>query len=118
MGCLQLRRGKVGIEAEEREGCRRGLHVGGGNSGEKEWKVQGRRHAQFEVEGEACTPGTQGCEPFHQGALCVQSEASLEDREGLRHEEVEGCNQLRWFRWLSRHNELSRTGRGVRSYQA
>merc|ERR1739848_221746 len=93
--CIQLRRRKGWLEAEEREGCRRRLHVGGGSSSEEEWSVQGRWHAQFEVEGEACTCGPQGCEPIHQGALRVQSEACLENREGLRHEEAEGRNQLR-----------------------
>merc|ERR1711879_742723 len=42
------------------------------------------------------TPARKGvrCEPFHQGALCVQGEARLKDCEGPCHE-AQGSHQLR-----------------------
>merc|ERR1712087_822966 len=61
---------------------------------EEEWILQARRDAQHEAEEEACHSCPQGCEPVHQGALCLQGEACLEDSEGFRHAEAQGGHQL------------------------
>merc|ERR1711871_1346375 len=55
---------------------------------------QAGRLPEFEAQEEACHPSPQGCQPFHQGALRVQSEAGFEDRARFGHEEVEGDGQL------------------------
>ena len=44
------------------------------------------RCLELEVEVEGCTTSPQGCEPFHKGAVPIQSEARQQDSEGLPNE--------------------------------
>merc|ERR1711974_45445 len=53
------------------------------------------REAELEVEEEGCYASTEGREPLHQGAMCLQGQTGVEDCEGLRHEEAQGSHQLR-----------------------
>merc|ERR1712187_135724 len=62
--------------------------------GEEDRLLQACRDAQHEAEEEACHACTQGCEPIHQGAMCLQGKAGLEDREGPGYEEAQGGHQL------------------------
>merc|ERR1712139_548814 len=63
--------------------------------GEEVWRLQARRHAEHEAEEQASNEGTQGHQPFHQGAVRFQGEACLEDGEVLRNEEAQG-DALKW----------------------
>merc|ERR1711879_1107660 len=79
------------------EGCegRGGGHYDVGSRGaEEEWLLQACWCAEHEVEEEArgCCP--QGREPFHEGTLRLQGEASVKDRKGVSDEEAQGDDQL------------------------
>merc|ERR1712193_516177 len=52
--------------------------------------LQDRWHAQHEAEEQACHEGAEGRQPLHQGALCLQGEARLEDSARPAHEEAQG----------------------------
>merc|ERR1719265_1513729 len=67
---------------------------------EEKWSIQDWRLLEHEVEEEASNPGTQGREPLHQGALRLQSKASLKDRARTGNEEVEGDGELNVFNTL------------------
>merc|ERR1711865_81885 len=74
--------------------------------------VQVGWHVEHEAQEEGCCTCTQGCEPLHQGAVRVQGQASLQDREVLCHEEVEGVAQLSrmtslMWSWMHRLAETS-----------
>jgi hypothetical protein len=58
-----------------------------------------------EVEGEGRFRTKERHQPIHQGTLCLQSKASLEDREGTRNGEVE-CGFESSFQLLSTHMKL------------
>merc|ERR1712216_927878 len=81
---------KVRIEEQGCEGCRHHIHGVGCFRVEEEWLIQVRWLPELEAEEEACHPCSQGCQPFHQGAMRVQSEASLQDCPCFGNEEVEG----------------------------
>merc|ERR1711865_1139275 len=74
--------------------------------------VQVGWHVEHETQEEGCCPCTQGCEPLHQGAVRVQGQASLQDREVLCHEEVEGVAQLSrmtcLLMWSWMHTDLKK----------
>merc|ERR1711862_572972 len=95
MGCLQLCRRDCGSEAQGCEGCHRRFVGCCGGTVEEKRIFQARRRFEFEVEKETSNGSPQGCEPFHEGAVCVQSEACIEDSEGFAHEKVQGDGQLR-----------------------
>merc|ERR1712224_470358 len=61
---------------------------------QEERKLQACRHVELEVEEEARNSSKEGHQPFHQGALRVQSQACLKDRAGTCHEEAEGGFEL------------------------
>merc|ERR1712217_656642 len=64
------------------------------SSTEEDGLIQDRGHAQSQVEVKACNTSTEGCEPIHEGAVRLQSQACVEDSEGAPHEEVEGTREL------------------------
>merc|ERR1719473_623344 len=75
-------------KAGERRG---GRHHGSGlGAAQEERHVQVRGHAQHEVEEEAGNRSPQGRQPFHQGAMRLQSKTRLQDRACVGHEEAEG----------------------------
>merc|ERR1712070_1335251 len=82
------------LEEQGGERCHRCPLWGCLRRNQKERKLQTRRHVEFEVEEEEGYSSKEGHQPLHQGALCVQSEASLEDCEGTCHEEAEGSFEL------------------------
>merc|ERR1711912_211419 len=98
------------------EGPRRKGHHGGHRSGgrrrvEEEWFLQTRRCAQSEAQEEASDASQERGEPIHKGTMCLQSQACVEDRQGIADEEVEGDDQLE-----SLCSEIvSLTGRGGRT---
>ena len=53
-----------------------------------------RRDVELEVEEEGCQSSQEGHQPFHQGTLRVQGKTCLQNREGVRNEEVEGVIEL------------------------
>merc|ERR1712125_96355 len=56
--------------------------------------IQDRRCVEFKVEVEARDPRSKGCEPFHEGAMCVQGQACQQDCQGFADEEVQGDGEL------------------------
>merc|ERR1711874_782647 len=70
------------LEAEGGEGSYGGLDGRSSRSVEKGWLFQDCRCARLEVEVETCHTCAQGRQPFHQRAVCFQSQASIQDREG------------------------------------
>merc|ERR1712084_27664 len=76
---------------------------------------------ELEIEEEACNASSQRCESFHQGAMRLQGQASIQDREGVPHEETQGIDQLRWNSCMSVLSQMrceSFIGRGGRTHQA
>merc|ERR1712050_552607 len=69
------------LEDEGREGSHGGPGGRSSRSAEKGWLFQDRRCAELEVEAETCNTCAQGCQPFHERALCFQSQASIKDRK-------------------------------------
>merc|ERR1712146_583541 len=65
---------------------------------EKERFFQTRRCVEHEAQEKASDASPQGCEPIHGGAMRFQSQASLEDSQGIAYEEVEGDDQLEGLR--------------------
>merc|ERR1711861_42131 len=80
-----------------REGCNGGHRSGCCGRVEKERFFQTRRSAQPEAQEEACDASQEGGKPIHEGTLRVQSQASVQDRQGIANEEVQGDDQLRPF---------------------
>merc|ERR1712107_88970 len=70
-----------------------GFDAGSGGA-EEERLVQAGWCFEHEAEEEARAACAQGREPVHEGALCLQGEASFEDGEGAANEEAEGDDQL------------------------
>merc|ERR1711924_221350 len=56
------------------------------------FKVAGMLKMKLKVKGDESAKRHQS---LHQGALCLQGQACLEDCEVLRHEEAQGCAELR-----------------------
>merc|ERR1711988_230954 len=56
--------------------------------------LQDRPGLEVEVEAQAGNARTEGGEPIHEGALCLQGQARVPDREGLRAEETQGRREL------------------------
>merc|ERR1711879_724730 len=65
---------------------------------EKERSFQNRRSAQPEAQEEASDASQERRKPIHQGTMRFQSQACVEDRQGIANEEVEGDDQLGPFR--------------------
>merc|ERR1711953_1549399 len=82
------------LEAEGGEGSYGGLDGRSSRSVEKGWLFQDCRCAQLEVEVETCHTCTQGRQPFHERAVCFQSQASIEDSEGTSDEKIERVGEL------------------------
>merc|ERR1712019_118789 len=61
---------------------------------EEKWCFQTRRSSQPEAQEEACDASQEGSKPIHEGTLRVQSQASVEDRQGTANEKVQGDDQL------------------------
>merc|ERR1712183_963850 len=76
------------------EGCYGSLHRAGSKAGPEKWGFQAWWCLELEVEENCCKASAQGCEPFHERAMHVQGEARVENREGIRHEETQGHDQL------------------------
>merc|ERR1712137_1151385 len=60
----------------------------------KNWHIQDCRCAELETEIEACNTCAQGREPFHERAVCFQSQASIQDSEGASDEEAQRDGEL------------------------
>merc|ERR1712226_657126 len=97
-GCIQFRRRDYWFEAEGCKGSRRKFVGSGRRSAEKEWVFQDRRRSQSEAQIEARDTSAQRCEPFHKGALCIQSKARFKDGPSFANEKVQSHGQLRQ-RW-------------------
>merc|ERR1712185_596268 len=74
--------------------CHRGCRCRGCASAEGMRQIQAWRRTQLEAEEEASDCRSQGSESFHQGAVRLQGEASLQDSQGASNEEVQGDGQL------------------------
>merc|ERR1712146_615106 len=97
--------GREGHHGGHRSGCRRRV--------EEERLLQARGCAQSEAQEEASDASQERGEPIHKGTMCLQSQACVEDRQGIANEEVEGDGQLG-----SLYSEIvSLTGRGGRTHQ-
>merc|ERR1712100_327073 len=93
---------------------------------QEERKLQASRNVELEVEEEARNTSKEGHQPIHQGALRVQSQACLKDREGTCHEEAEGgfelnfqmiCTSMELWRAVSpRFHSASCTDTNLRSF--
>merc|ERR1712093_543744 len=79
-----------GVEDEGGEGCRGGADGCCCGAGEEVRLLQDCGHAQHEAEEQASHEGTQGRQPLHQGAVCVQGKACFEDSSLPSHEEAQG----------------------------
>merc|ERR1712048_577653 len=75
------------LKAEGREGSCGGHGGRCSRSVEKSWHIQDCRCAELEIE--ACNTCAQGREPFHERAVCFQSQASIQDSEGASDEEAQ-----------------------------
>merc|ERR1712137_179831 len=82
------------LKAEGREGSCGGHGGRGSRSVEKSWHIQDCRCAELETEIEACNTCAQGREPFHERAVCFQSQASIQDSEGASDEEAQRDGEL------------------------
>merc|ERR1711953_1030964 len=82
------------LEIEGREGSRGGHGGRSSRSVEKGWLFQDCRCAQLEAEAETCNTCAQRRQPFHERALRLQSQASIQDREGTSDEKVEDHGEL------------------------
>merc|ERR1711976_101731 len=101
-------------EGKRREGHHGGHRCGCGRRVEEEWFLQARRCAQSEAQEEASDASQERCEPIHKGTMCLQSQACVEDRQGIAYEEAQGDGQLE-----SLCSELaSLRGRGGRTRRA
>merc|ERR1712107_313573 len=61
---------------------------------EKGRLLQDCRCTQLEAEVETCNTRAKGREPIHERALRLQSQASIEDREGTSDEEAQNAGEL------------------------
>merc|ERR1711982_119613 len=86
----------AGLKPKDVKAAVEGLLSGGG-AVEEERIFQVRRCLEFEAQEEARNGCPQGCEPIHEGAMCVQSQACQQDGAGVAHEEVQGDGELRWM---------------------
>merc|ERR1712176_663972 len=82
------------LEAEGREGSYGGLDGRSSRSVEKGWLFQDCRCAQLEAEVKTCHTCAQGRQPFHERTVRVQSQASIQDREGTSDEKAERIGEL------------------------
>merc|ERR1711904_477178 len=64
--------------------------MGVARAGEEVRLLQACRYAEHEAQEQTGNEGTQGHQPLHQGAVCFQGEACIEDSEVLRDEEAQG----------------------------
>merc|ERR1740117_687177 len=87
--------GKSGPEVEGSESCHGKPPRRCGGANEKEWIFQARRRFEHEAQEQAGCEGTQGHPPVHQGAVCDQSEAGIQESDGQSHEKTEGFGQLK-----------------------
>merc|ERR1712125_221709 len=79
--------------------------------------IQDRRCVELKVEVEARDPRSKGCEPFHEGAMCVQGQACQQDCQGFADEEVQGDGELSSSLEHKRHARVV-IGHGGRTRQA
>merc|ERR1711941_134398 len=93
--CVQLSCRNDRVEGQGRQGRRGGLGRSCRRGVEKDRILQACWRVEFEIEEEACNASAQRCESFHQGAVCFQGQASIQDRESVPHEETKRVDQLR-----------------------
>merc|ERR1711976_815675 len=82
--------------------------------GEEEWFLQTRGCVELEAQEEACDASQERCEPIHERTMRLQSQASVQDRQGIAYEEAEGDGELK--RFCSELVSLI-SGRGGRTHQ-
>merc|ERR1712232_1254415 len=97
--------GREGHHGGHRSGCRRRV--------EEEWRLQTRGCAQPEAQEEASDASQERGESLYKGTMRLQSQACLEDRQGVANEEVQGDGELE-----SLCCEILSLGRGGRTRQA
>jgi hypothetical protein len=67
----------------------------GGGTGPNESKHRARRRFESEAQEPGGFQGTQGHQPVHQGAVCNQGEAGIQESDGEGDEKTEGDGQLK-----------------------
>merc|ERR1719436_426609 len=98
--------GREGRHGGHRSDCRRRV--------EKEWFLQACGCVEPEAQEEACDASQERCEPIHERTMRLQSQASVQDRQGITYEEIEGNGELN--RFCSELVSLI-SGRGGRTHQ-
>merc|ERR1712014_160403 len=91
---VQRRSGDDWPKSEGRKGCHGGHRCGCGGRVEEEWFFQTCRSAELEAQEEASDASQEGSQSIHEGTMCVQGQASVEDRQGIANEEAKGDDQL------------------------
>merc|ERR1712093_746806 len=92
---LRLRRRDMWTKTEGCEGCDRRHRQRRRRPVEKERFLQARWRIEHEAQEETRSSSSQGCEPLHERAVRLQSEASKQDGPGFADEEAQGDDQLR-----------------------
>merc|ERR1712107_553373 len=64
---------------------------------EEEWFLQTRGCAQPEAQEKTSDASQERGEPIHKGTMRLQSQASVEDCQGIANEEIQGDGQLEAF---------------------
>merc|ERR1711879_602127 len=103
----------MGVEG--REGCRGGHRRDCRRRVEEKWFLQTRGCVELEAQEEACDASQERCEPIHERTMRLQSQASVQDCQGIAHEKIKGDGELK--RFASELVSLS-SGRGGRTHQA
>merc|ERR1739849_47202 len=92
---LRFRRRNLRLEAKGREGRDRRHRQRRCRAAEKERFFQACWCIEHEAQEETRSSSSQGCEPLHERAMRLQSEASKQDGPCFADEEVQGDGQLR-----------------------
>merc|ERR1711953_843998 len=92
--CVQVSGRVYWFESQRSEGNNGGLDGRGSRSVEKGRLLQDCRCAQLEAEAETCNTCAQRRQPFHERALRLQSQASIQDRKGTSNEKAQRDGEL------------------------
>merc|ERR1711957_1021243 len=109
---------KVGLKGKDVKGVFEAMMVVAADQLKQKWLVQDSWCHQSQVEEKESDCSSQGYQSILEGALRVQGEASIADRESAPHEKVQDGRELSAI--LSAYNDLfcqDVAGRGGRSHQ-